>query len=120
MFTEIRNVRQEKGTAGRRRWFESDGFDLVVWHDGAGALAGFQICYDLGKGERALTWRPGLGFAHNAVDEGDETPLKNLTPVLIPDGTVPWKELAAQFAERSASLEPALRELVSGQLQSRM
>src|SRR5512141_3472550 len=106
MFTEIRNVRQEGGTAGPRRWFESDGLDLVVWQDETGGLAGFQLCYDWGKGEHALTWRPGLGFAHNGVDGGDASPLKNLTPVLTTDGAVPWSEIAARFAERSASLEP--------------
>jgi hypothetical protein len=118
MFTEIRNVRQERGT-GLRRWFESDGLDLVVWHDAAGGLAGFQLCYQSGQGEHALTWRPGVGFAHSAVDEGDASPLKNLTPVLIPDSAVPWAELTAQFAGQSASLEPALREWVSARLAAR-
>jgi hypothetical protein len=116
MFTEIRNVRQERGSAGRRRWFESDGLELVVWQDATGGLAGFQLCYDWGKGEHALTWRPGAGFAHNGVDEGDASPLKNLTPVLTPDGVVPWAEVAARFAERSASLEPGLRQLISARL----
>ena len=118
MFTEIRNVRQERG-AGLRRWFESDGLDLVVWQDAAGGLAGFQLCYQSGEIERALTWRPGVGFAHSAVDEGDASPLKNLTPVLTPDGAVPWADIAAQFAERSGSLEPELQQLISARLAAR-
>ena len=119
VFSEIRNVRQERGAPGPRRWFESDGLDLVVWHGGAGEVTGFQLCYDWGKGEHALTWRPGTGFVHNAVDEGDGSPLKNLTPVLVPDGVVPWAELTTRFVERCHSLEPELRQLISARLAAR-
>ena len=115
---EIRNVKQERGP-GRRRWFESDGFELVVWLDAADHVTGFQIHYDLGGGEHALTWREGRGFAHAAVDTGDATPLKNQTPVLTPDGDVPWFDLARTFDERSGSLEPELRNLVHDKLAER-
>jgi hypothetical protein len=115
---EIKNVKQEAG-AGRRRWFESDGLDLVVWLNADDAVDGFQICYDLGHGEHALTWREGVGFAHSAVDAGDETPLKNKTPVLSPDNLVPWSEIARLFDDRSASLEAPLRQLVHDKLAER-
>ncbi len=111
MLREIPNVRQEGG-AGRRRWFESDGLDLVVWQDAAGALTGFQICYDLGHGEHALTWRTDGSFVHDAVDEGDDSPFKNKTPILVSDGAVPWAELTKRFEACSGSLEPALREFI--------
>ena len=113
---EIENVRQEPNAPGRRRWFESDGFDLVVWHGADGAVTGFQICYRTMHGEFALTWRDGAGFAHDAVDEGDTGPTKNQTPILVPDGRAPWAMLARTFGERSATLEPTLRALVAGKL----
>lgn len=115
---EIKNVKQERGP-GRRRWFESEGFELVVWLDERGAVNGFQICYDLGQGEHALTWRPASGFIHSEVDEGDASPLKNQTPILIPDGAVPWAELTRCFDARSAELEPGLRQLVRAKLAER-
>lgn len=115
MFHEIKNVKQESGP-GRRRWFESDHFDLVVWLDAADELTGFQLCYDFGRGERALTWREGAGFAHNAVDTGTDSPFKNCTPILIADGNVPWGEVAERFAARSDTLEPGLREFVRTKL----
>jgi hypothetical protein len=115
VLTEIRNVKQERG-AGRRRWFESEGLDLVVWLNAADAPTGFQLCYDVGRGERALTWRSGGGFTHSTVDEGDATPLKNETPILVPDGATPWEGVTKLFAARSGSLEPALRELVLARL----
>jgi hypothetical protein len=115
VLTEIRNVKQERG-GGRRRWFESDGLDLVVWY-AKDALTGFQLCYDFGDGEQAVTWRPGWGFTHSIVDSGEESPLKNKTPILrLLDGAPPWTKIARWFDEQSASLEPALRELVHNKL----
>lgn len=115
MLHEIKNVKQERG-AGRRRWFESDGLDLVVWLQPDNTVTGFQLCYDFGHGEYALTWRAESGFAHSVVDEGESSPLKNQTPVLEPDGDVPWRELVRQFDQRSATLEPRLRQLVHDKL----
>jgi hypothetical protein len=118
VLTENVHVRQEP-SAGRRRWFDGDRLELVVWHDAGGAVSGFQLCYAGPDGERALTWRPGAGFAHHAVDGGDATPFKNETPVLVADGAVPWAELAARFHAEGAGLEPALRELVAARLAAR-
>jgi hypothetical protein len=120
VFKEFRQVRQEP-VAGRRRWFDDDvlPFELIVWYNAEGAVDGFQLCYNLGRGEHALTWRPEVGFAHNTVDTGSGGPFSNLTPILIPDGAVPWDELTARFDACSASLEPALRELVVARLRTK-
>ena len=106
MFTENRNVRQEPGH--RRRWFEHHGLELIVWLDGAELVEGFQLC----RAGRALTWRRDAGFTHARVDEGDETPLKNLTPVLVAGTSVPWAGLIEDFRKSSATLEAGLREFV--------
>jgi len=118
MLNEIKNVKQEPGE-GQRRWFESEDLELVVWFDAAGQVTGFQICYDLGGGEHALTWKTGTGFAHAAVDSGDQTPLKNQTPILTPEGDVPRQEIARLFDEQSGPLEPELRQLVRDKLAER-
>ena len=111
MLTEFRQVKQEPG--GRRRWFESDGLELIVWYEADAGIAGFQICYGSGAGaEHALTWRRGAGFAHHFVDTGDDQPHRNETPVLLPDGAVPWKNLTALVAARSQTLDPDLRDLI--------
>lgn len=117
MLKEIRHVRQEP-LAGHRRWFDDDilPLELIVWYDAANAVEGFQLCYNLGGGEHALTWRPEVGFAHNAVDTGSTGPFGNLTPILIPDGAVPWAELTQRFSASATTLEPALRELVGARL----
>lgn len=118
MLHEIKNVKQERGT-GRRRWFESEGLEVVVWFERDGRLTGFQLVYDVGHGEHALTWRDGTGFAHSAVDTGDDSPLFNRTPVLEPDENVPWAEIAHLFEARSRTLEPELRQLIHDKLTER-
>lgn len=111
MLHEFRQVKQERGD-GTRRWFESDGFDLVVWYESAGDVSGFLVCYDFGHGEHALTWRRTGGFSHHAVDTGSNTPFSKMTPILVADGAVPWSEITRTFETRGASLEPKLRELI--------
>lgn len=117
MLREIRHVRQEPGR--HRRWFHDDGFELVVWQASSGGIEGFQICYATQLEERALTWRREQGFSHARVDGGDTSPLKNQTPILLPDGAVPWAELMAQFRERSDALDAGLRELILQRLSAR-
>jgi hypothetical protein len=112
---EIKHVKQERG-AGRRRWFESEGLDLVVWLDARGNVSGFQLCYEIGLGQHALTWRTGRGFAHSSIDTGDDTPLKNESPVLHPAGNAPWPEIVQLFDQHSGTLAPALRRLIRGKL----
>jgi hypothetical protein len=86
---------------------------LIVWYEAEGGIAGFQLCYGGGTvPEHALTWRRGAGFAHHFVDAGDDRPERNETPVLLPDGAVPWENLTALFIARSHSLDADLRELV--------
>jgi hypothetical protein len=115
VLSEIKNVRQEGGP-GRRRWFETDGLELVVWIDERETVTGFQLCYDFGRGEHALTWRATGGFVHNAVDPGDANPLKNQTPILVQDGIVPWERIRQRFEQSSGRLEPALRQLIHQKL----
>jgi hypothetical protein len=112
---EIVNVKQEVG-AGRRRWFESEGLDVVVWLASDNSVDGFQLCYDVGQGDHALTWRVGTGFAHNRIDGGEPGPFSNLTPILQPAGPVPWSKVIALYRARCASLEPGLHELIEAKL----
>ncbi len=119
MLVEFPNVKQESGSS-RRRWFQGDSMELIVWYDRTGQPTGFQICY-LGpdRQERALTWRPDRGFTHAQVDGGDARPDKNMTPILLKDGAVPWSLVQVEFERSSAGLETGLREFVLGAFRER-
>jgi hypothetical protein len=112
MLNEIANTRQIPGE-GRRRWFSDRYFDLIVWYDREGAaVAGFQLCYDKEREERALTWRRDTGYDHKRVDDGDITGRIKMTPVLIPDGIFDYKAIAERFHRESETIDPQIRELV--------
>jgi hypothetical protein len=95
-----------------RRWFSNESFDLVVWFDDLGAIEGFQLCYDRSRVERALTWTPIHGYRHFRVDAGEATPLKNLAPILVPDGEFPKDHIIAAFVEAASALELPIRSFV--------
>jgi hypothetical protein len=94
-----------------RRWFSDELFDLYVWSDDAGEIARFQLCYGKPECEHALTWSPD-GLAHDRVDAGDDDPTKNRTPVLLPDGDVPWTHVRARFRDESAAVPLAVRRFI--------
>lgn len=115
---EFKQVKQEPG-AGRRRWFSDDGLELILWFGAAEQPEGFQLCYETGPHEHALTWRTDRGFTHARVDTGDTRPDKNLTPVLTQDGAVPWEWIQTNFAARSGAVPAALRAFVLQHLRDR-
>jgi hypothetical protein len=95
-----------------RRWISDDYFDLIVWYTRKGAIYGFQLCYDKPHWERALTWRKDRGFSHTAIESGEEDAMKNLTPILVPDGSFPATKVKREFRRRARLLPQELRELV--------
>ena len=101
----------------RRRWFSDDYFDLIVWYDENRRATGFQLCYDkLGK-EHAFTWKEGAEVAHNRIDEGEASPFKNMSPVLVADGVIPYDEIRRQFTSRAKNVGPEIYDLVMRKLQ---
>jgi hypothetical protein len=112
---EPRRPRRER----RRRWFSNEDFDLFVWFDDLGAIAGFELCYDRSDVERALSWSPTRGYRHWRVDTGEATGLSyDMTPILEPDDTdFPKDRVIAAFVEAADALEPAIRSFVVQRLQ---
>lgn len=104
MMREVRKVRQVEGEP-RRRWFTDEFFDLIVWFSPSGEIVGFQLSYDKFRQERALTWRPGEGFGHDGVDDGEDRPGKlKATPILVADGAFDATGIAERFSRESGDL----------------
>jgi len=116
MLSEIRPVRQIDGEPARR-WFSDDCFDLIVWYRPAGAIDGFQLCYDKKGLERAVIWLEGAGLSHHRVDDGEGRPGKRkASPVLTPAGPIDHKALAERFTAHSGLLEEGLARFVLDRL----
>jgi hypothetical protein len=56
---------------------------------------------------------------HSLVDNGPESPLKNLAPILLPNGSIPWADVVGEFDGNSAALEADLRAFVRHRLEAR-
>lgn len=110
MLVEKQNVRQIPNE-GFRRWFTDNYFDLIVWYEGE-EIVGFQLCYDKGNDEHALTWRPSSGFSHNRIDDGEIPYAAKMTPILVADGVFDKDEIAERFRNAARKIEYEIVDLV--------
>jgi len=108
---ELQSVRQDPD-GPKRRWFRASGTDLIVWLDEHELPYGFQLCYERGAREFALTWTNERGFDHSAVDSGEGDPMKNRAPVLVADGVFEQRALLEQFEASSSQIPEPIRKLV--------
>ena len=113
---EFANVRQIPGEP-RRRWFTCEDLELVVWCDESGGPIGFQLCYNNGGSEYALTCSPDCGFSHKIVDDGEQGPGKHkATPILVAGAPASARLITERFAQVSAGLPVKIAEFVGKKL----
>ena len=111
MLHRIRGVRQDEASR-ERHWFHDDFFDLFVWTAPGGAILGFQLCYDRSNQERVLEWHAASGFSHRGVDDGEKTPIKNMTPILVTDDRFHAARIATEFGQRGKTLDAPLHNFI--------
>jgi hypothetical protein len=121
--TEYPRLQQIPGQ-GFRRLYYNDDFDLYVWYNrkanvkrNRGAqrskLVGFQLCYDKGGDERALTWRINEGLTHKKVEEDrDGGKLARGVSILVADGEFDFKTIARKFRIASSNIDPTVSKLI--------
>lgn len=100
----------------KRRWFHGQRLDLIVWLSEEGGISGFQLCYDRGRTERALTWTREGGYSHDRIDDGEGDPTKNQTPILMPDGRFPARAILEELANEAWTVDPGIRRFVVEQV----
>jgi len=112
MLKEIKNVKQIEG-GPRRRWFSDPALDLFVWYDDDENIIKFQLCYDKGSNEHALTWSRASGFTHHGVDDGEGGIYRmKSSPILMPDGVVDTKNITGLFTELGQKIDHDIFEFV--------
>lgn len=99
MIREYPNVRQHEGER-RRRWFDDDFFDLIVWFEKDDSVYGFQLCYDVLNNQHSLTWKIDSGFHHHRIDTGTEPIRHKKTDLLVNNGPFPYKKVIDEFLDR--------------------
>jgi hypothetical protein len=111
MLQELSVSQNEEGVF--RRWFQDDYFHLIVWYEAdTNEIRGFQLCYDVSKAERSLTWLSEKGFFHNAVDEGSRPMRHPSSPLLVEDGAFPAQSVIDRFIETRGSIDENIARLV--------
>jgi hypothetical protein len=108
----LKEISSNHHTELNRRWFSDDYFDLVVWLGDDAEISGFQLCYDKPIHERALTWTTVDGYSHERVDEGEENPAKNRTPILVRDGLFAMQEVLDRFVAASDGIDVPIRAFI--------
>lgn len=109
---ELRDVLQVPGER-RRRWFASEDMDLIVWLEEGGAPAGFQLCYDKGRRERALTRKSDGSVSHAYVDDGENrnSGYKEI-PVLVEGASFDAERVERLFVEASMDVPSPIADMV--------
>src|SRR4051812_13107535 len=95
-----------------RQWMTDDYFDLYVWYRDDGSIHGFQLCYDKGCDQRALTWSQPGNFSHQRIDDGEDSPQANRSPILTQACPFQTEPLRTEFLNRSAAVDAEIRGLI--------
>lgn len=86
--------------------FTDEYFDLTVWFDDNRNIISFQLTHDKFHNPRALTWKQGHGFRHDAIDDGETPGRFKKSPVLIADGEFPKDTVVKRFEKESREIDP--------------
>jgi hypothetical protein len=98
------NVRQIPGES-KRRWFQSENFDLIVWLSEDNGFSGFELCYDKQRTEHSISWSKTRGFEHMSVDDGEQRPGKyKASPMLTADGRFDGQRVYSSFLKASTAI----------------
>jgi len=115
MLKEFKKVRQIDGEHFRK-WFHDNYFNLIIWYDQTSEIIGFQLCYDIHQNEHAITWGFENGFRHELVDNGEQSVVKNMAPILIQDGKIPIDSVIENFAENNSEIDQDIFDYVMQRL----
>ena len=99
MFREINISKEPAEGEPKRRWYQSDYFDLFIFYFRHSVRAdrkadrefvGMQLCYDIRRKQRTLEWKKEGGFSHHRVVKGGDT-------MALSDGHVKFIVSKAQY-----------------------
>jgi hypothetical protein len=111
LLREISHVRQVPNDYFRRL-FANKNLDLVVWYQADKSIHGFQFTYGHTDRPKVLTWLKDRGFSHARIDDGEESPLANPSPILVPDDVSKGAEILSCLLSSAETLAIPERELV--------
>ncbi|MDH3645326.1 MAG: hypothetical protein OER80_01000 [Gammaproteobacteria bacterium] len=116
MLREIKAVHQSE-TDRKKRWFSDLDFDLIVWQKRNGTVSRFELSFDKGMDEHALTWKEGSGLKHYCVDDGENRPMRHkMSPLLGANGPVDYTVIERNFGEVATGMDVGIADFIKTQL----
>jgi hypothetical protein len=124
MFREITITKAAEDDGPKRRWYQSDYFDLYVFYfrhsERSDRFAdrefvGLQLCYDIRRNQRTLEWKKETGFTHHAVSKGDSDTLSDhgaSASLMQQGGEFDSAKVIDRFMKESTSLPGQVRNFV--------
>ena len=123
MFREI-SVSKQANDGPKRRWYQSDYFDLFIFYFRHSARAdvkadrefvGMQLCYDIRRKQRTLEWKKEGGFSHHKVVKGGGDTMSDhgaSAALLEQGGDFDAAPVVDRFMRESTTLPPIIRQFV--------
>ncbi len=123
MFREI-TVSKQANEGPKRRWYQSDYFDLFIFYFRHSARAdvkadrefvGMQLCYDIRRKQRTLEWKKEGGFSHHKVVKGGGDTMSDhgaSASLLEQGGDFDAASVVDRFMRESTTLPPIIRQFV--------
>ena len=127
MFREIK-VSKQADVGPKRRWYQSDYFDLFIFYfrhsqradvKADRELVGMQLCYDIRRKQRTLEWKKGGGFSHHRVAKGGGDTMSDhgaSAALLEQGGAFDANAVIDRFMQESSTLPPIIRQFVMQKL----
>jgi hypothetical protein len=126
VFREI-TVTKQADQGPKRRWYQSDYFDLFVFYfrhsERADSKAdrefvGVQLCYDIRRNQRSFEWKKEGGFSHHRVNKGGDTMSDHGASVSLLEkgGDFDAHAVLGRFMREADGLPPIVRKFVMQKL----
>lgn len=115
MLAEIRSAANHIGGA-RRRWFCSANMDLFLWQGETNEILGFQFCYDKDYQQRMFSWFADSGYQHCHIDNGEASPKRNMSPILLANAAPYNHDLISRFCASAVNIDSQIMECVTQHL----
>ncbi|NOZ11566.1 MAG: hypothetical protein GXP09_11060 [Gammaproteobacteria bacterium] len=115
MLTEIPSTINHSESS-RRRWFSNANMDLFLWQGKADEVLGFQFCYDKNHQERMFSWFTDTGYQHCHIDDGEASPKRNMSPILLANANPYDQDLVSRFCANAVNIDPRIASCVAQHL----